>query len=70
MKEFELRIENSYGNSRIAGFEDLDILIKFTEDNPPKKKHRYYIVIIKTEEVRHELDMIIKTLEAGNRHLL
>ena len=70
MKEYELRIENSYGNHRVAGFEELDILIKFTKDNPTKKGFHYYVVIIKTEQARYDLSMITRILEAGNRHLL
>ncbi|MCK5015174.1 MAG: hypothetical protein KAS66_15295 [Candidatus Omnitrophica bacterium] len=70
MEKYELRKENSYGNQKIAVFEELDVLIKHTVDNPLKKGFRYYVIIIKTEEIRHDLSMIIKILEAGNRHLL
>lgn len=70
MKEYELRKENAYGNQRVAVFEDLDVLIKHTTDNPLKEGFRYYIVVIKTEEIRYDLDMLFRILEAGNRRLL
>ncbi|MCK5012825.1 MAG: hypothetical protein KAS66_03315 [Candidatus Omnitrophica bacterium] len=70
MKEYELRVENSYGNHRIAGFEDLDILMKFTKDNPAKKGFHYYVVITETKQARYNINMITQILEAGNRHLL
>lgn len=52
MKEYDLYIENSYGNKKIATFYcDCDLLAYIRTFNPPEK-HNYFIIEREVEEQR------------------
>ena len=54
-KQYQLKLEklgDSYGNKLVATSDDIKILRKFVDDNPPQSKYHYYIVVIKTTLTR------------------
>ena len=52
MKQYQLKLENSLGNSLIATFNDVKDLIKHMDDNPPHRKYHYYMVVVETTRTR------------------
>ena len=52
MKQYQLKLENTLGNSLIATFNDVKDLIKHMDDNPPPHKYHYYMVVVETTKTR------------------
>ena len=55
MKQYELRKENALGNIFVAVFNEVKVLIKYIDDNPPDRKYSYYMVVIETTRTRVDM---------------
>ena len=55
MKQYILKKENAYGNSKIATFVDIDDLRRYAKDNPLPRKYNYYMVIEEVTITRKKL---------------